>query len=70
MTELEQARLEQAFQAAKEWKQQRASHRNDGGGGWEEPKTNFEKAKNDIMLDMVTNFFRIPALGRQRQEDF
>jgi hypothetical protein len=26
--------------------------------------------KNDIMLDMVTNFFRIPALGRQRQEDF
>ena len=55
MTELEQARLEQAFQAAKEWKQQRASHRNDGGGGWEEPKTNFEKAKNDIMLEYDQN---------------
>ena len=55
MTELEQARLEQAFQAAKEWKQQRASHRNDGGGGWEEPKTNFEKAKNDTMLEYDQN---------------
>ncbi len=54
MTELEQVRLEQAFQDAKGWKRQRASFRNDSGG-WEEAKTKFEKSKSDIMLEYDQN---------------
>lgn len=55
MTELEQNRLEQAFQDAKEWKLQRSGLCSDGAEGWEEAKTQFEKDKSDIMLEYDQN---------------
>lgn len=55
MTELELARLEQAFQDAKEWKLQRTRLRDGGAEGWEEAKTDFEKNKSDIMLEFDQN---------------
>lgn len=55
MTDLEQARLKQAFQDAKEWERQRGYPSNDGGEGWKEAKTKFEKAKSDVMLEYDQN---------------
>lgn len=55
MTELEQKRLEQAFQDAKEWKLRHVRLRGDGDEGWEEAKTKFEKDKCDIRLEYDQN---------------